>query len=182
MGGAGEAWAALGTIVLTVWLVREGHIAVLIESVSDYGALAAFLPGLLYSTFATTPIAVGGFLEMTTLAPTWQIALLGAAGATLADIGMIHGLRSPLMSELMRAVLGPDFMVHLKRFASGRVSQYAAMTIAWFLIAIPVPTDEVAMTLLGRSKLQGWRLVPFFYIADFVGVFVLLSFVEVFAH
>lgn len=181
VGATVEAWTVVGAIALTVWLVRNGYVAKFVDAVSDYGALAAFVPGLLYSTFVTTPVAVGGFLEMGSIAPIWQVALLGAAGATLADLMMINGMRSPLMAILLRAIFGKNFESFLKRFASGR-TKFLAMVLAWLLIAIPVPTDEIAMTLLGRTTLKGWRLVPFFYIADFVGIYVLLSFVDIFAH
>ena len=181
-GATVEAWTAFGAIILAVWLVRGGYFEKFVDAAADYGALAAFIPGLLYSTFVTTPIAVGGFVEMSSIAPIWHIALLGAFGATLADVAMINGARSPLMTMLLSAIFGSHFEPFLKEFASGRRTKYLAMACAWLLIAIPLPTDEVAMTLLGRSKLRGWRLLPFFYIADFVGIFVLLSFIEVFAH
>lgn len=180
-GATAEAWTAVGAIALTVWLVREGYVAHFVGAVSDYGALAAFIPGLLYSTFVTTPVAVGGFLEMSSIAPIWQVALLGAAGATMADLMMINGMRSPLMAIVLKAAFGQDFVAGLRRFASGR-TKFLAMAFAWFLIAIPVPTDEIAMALLGRTSLKGWRLIPFFFIADFAGIYALLSFVEIFAH
>lgn len=160
-------------IFVTVWAIQSGAITSLMESTAEYGILSAFVSGLMYSTFVTIAFSVAGFLALAdTAIPLWQMAVAGAIGATIADLLLVREVRSPLALVLVRAVFGTN--VHVFRGKRGPMRWIAALFGA-ALIAAPTPTDELGVVLLGASHLNSYQLVPIVFIADFVGIYVLLT-------
>src|SRR3989344_1208134 len=103
-----EAWIVVFVVALTIWLLKSGILSTALESASDFGVLSGIVAGLFYSTFVTTPLAIGGFIAIAGTVPTWQIALAGALGATIVDLALVRGIRSPLAILLVRAIVGHD--------------------------------------------------------------------------
>lgn len=169
-----EAWLVAGAIALTVWLVQSGMLASAIHFTAVYGPLSGFIAGLLYSTFITTPVAIGVLAEIGTISPIWQTAFVGAIGAMLVDLVLIRGMRSPLTEIIFQAAFGPHVMHTSKRLAKGRF-RWLAMLLGGLLIAIPLPTDELGIAMLGASHIQSWKLAPLIFVADFIGIYALVA-------
>ena len=167
-----EAWVVLAVIVATIWFLQSNVLADLVEKGSGLGPLSGFLTGLLYSTFVTTPLAIGGFIVLADTMPTWQIAMTGALGATVVDLALTRGIRSPLSVLLVQAVVGHD--IHMFRRMRGPL-RWGAGLFGALLIAIPLPTDELGVVFLGASHLQPLRLMALIFLADLIGIYGFLE-------
>ena len=167
-----EAWLVVAAVAAAVWMLRSGALASIIAWTSDWSLLSSLVVGSLYSTFITTPLAIGGFIELSKTIPIWQIALTGGLGATIVDILLVDSLRSPLAMFLVRAVAGRDVQSFGRRIARGKLRWMTALLGA-FLIAIPLPTDELGVVLFGISHLRPLQLVPLIFAADFVGIYAI---------
>jgi hypothetical protein len=108
-----------------------------------------------------------------------QIAFLGALGATLIDLVLVKGVRSPLMDSILHAAFGDRLYLFAKRLSRGKLRVISAL-LGCLLIAIPIPTDEIGVTFLGMSHLGAWRVAPLIFAADFVGIFLLASAMQAF--
>lgn len=178
-GATIEAWLVLFAIALTVWLMRSGKLAELMDASTILGPAASFVAGLMYSTFVTTPLAIGSFIELSHSANALQIAFLGAFGAAFVDLLLAKGIRSPLMDAILHAAFGDQIFSFAKKLSRGRWSTASAV-LGCILVAIPLPTDEIGVTFLGLSHTSSWRVAPFIYIADFIGIFLFVSGVRAF--
>ncbi len=175
-----EAWLVVAAAGLTVWLLQSDTLSTIMDASTAFGPLAGFVAGLMYSTFITTPIAIGSFYELAHQSSALQIAFLGALGATLVDIVLVKGVRSPLMDSILRAAFGDKLYLFARRLSKGKLRIVSAL-LGCFLIAIPVPTDEVGVTFLGMSHLGAWRVAPLIFVADFAGIFFLTSAFQTFS-
>ncbi len=169
-----EAWLVVAAIGLTIWLMRSGELAELMDASTILGPAASFVAGLMYSTFVTTPLAIGSFVELSHEANAWQIAFMGAFGAAFVDLLLAKGIRSPLMDAILHAAFGDKLFVFAKKLSRGRW-RVVSSVLGCILIAIPLPTDEVGVTFLGMSHMPSWRVAPLVYLADFIGIFLLVS-------
>ncbi|HEY4522304.1 MAG TPA: hypothetical protein VJH91_01555 [Candidatus Paceibacterota bacterium] len=172
-----EAWIVVFVVALTIWLLKSGILSTALESASDFGVLSGFVAGLLYSTFVTTPLAIGGFIALSETMPIWQIAVFGALGATIMDLILMREIRSPLSQLLVRAAIGHE--VHAFRKATGFMRWVLAI-FGGLLIAIPLPTDELGIIFLGASHLRALQLVPVIFVADLVGIYGFLEVLRAF--
>ena len=172
-----EAWVVVLVIALTIWLLKSDILSTALERASDFGILSGFAAGLLYSTFVTTPLAIGGFIALSETIPIWQIAVFGALGATIMDLVLMREIRSPLSQLLVRAAVGHE--VHAFRKVTGFM-RWALAIFGGLLIAIPLPTDELGVIFLGASHLRALKLVPVIFVADLVGIYGFLEILRAF--
>lgn len=168
-----EMWLFLIAFASSTWLFQTGLVAEAVQWTYGLGPLiAGFIGGLLYSTFVTTPFAIAGFIDLgsTNALPVWQIALTGAIGATIADLVLVKGVRSPLAAILVRSVVGHD----IEAFKSKRrtfLSRWGLGLFGGLLIATPLPTDELGVIFFSASGLNIRQMVPVILISDFVGIY-----------
>ena len=173
-----EAWLFTAMFVAAVWVYQSGIIAGIVSWTSSLGPLVGGLAaGAAFSTFITTPFAIAGFVEMGMrhVMPIWQIALGGAVGAAIVDIMLVKGIRSPLALLLVRAVIGHETETFKSRVRRKPASRWYAGLFGAFLIAIPLPTDELGVVFLGASGLNTLQMVPIILAADFTGIYAIVS-------
>ena len=173
-----EAWCFIIALVAAVWLYQAGVIAELILWVSSLGPLiGSLVAGAAFSTFVTTPFALAGFIEMGSahVVPVWQIALSGALGATIMDLLLVKGIRSPIATLIVQAVVGHDTEAFKSRIKRNPVLRWCAGIFGGFLMAIPLPTDELGVVFFGASGLRTFQMVPVIFAADFLGVYAVVS-------
>lgn len=172
-----EAWLVVGVIILTVWLFQSGMLARGIEFLAGLGPVpASLIAGAAYSTFLTTPLAVGSFVTMGEMhLPIWQIAAIGALGATIVDLLLMKGAGSPLALLIVRTVTGRSsarFRARLKRVPGLR---WIAAILGGVLVAAPLPTDELGVVFFSASGLRAFQILPLIFVADFIGVYAIVS-------
>lgn len=172
-----EAWLVVAAAGGTIWLLQSGTLANIMDASSALGPFASFVAGLMYSTFITTPIAIGSFYELAQTASAHQVAVLGALGAMIVDLVLVKGIRSPLMDSILHAAFGDKLYAFARRLSRGRLKALSVM-IGCVLVAIPLPTDEIGITFLGVSHLSAWKTAPLIFAADFVGIYLLVSAVQ----
>lgn len=173
-----EAWLFVAVLVAAYWLYSAGFIAEIVLWASSLGpVVGGIVAGAAYSTFVTTPFALAGFIQMATAhtIPAWHIALGGAIGATIVDLMLVKGVRSPLALVIVRAAVGHDVDAFQSRMRKRAASRWYAGLFGALLIAIPLPTDELGVVLLGASGLRTLQMVPIIFAADFVGIYAIVS-------
>ena len=173
-----EAWLFVVMFSAAVWVYQTGFIHDTVLWLSSFGPLIGGLAaGAAYSTFLTTPFAIAGFFEMSSsyAIPVWQIALSGAVGATIVDLLLVKGIRSPLALFFVRAVAGHDVELFKSRLRRKPVTRWYAGLMGAVLIAIPLPTDELGVVFLGASGLRTLQMIPIILAADFVGIYAIIS-------
>ena len=179
-----EAWFFVVAAAGALYLFKTGIVTELIMRVAaSEPLLAGAIVGTTYSTFVTTPFAVASLAAMgSTLAiPIWQIAVVGAVGATVSDVVLAKFLRSPLSLYIVSRVLGSRGASFKERLKKVPVVRWCVVALGSFLVAIPVPTDELGIALFDASGLRFIHMLPLFFVANFIAIYAILSFVHAIA-
>ncbi|HEY4474031.1 MAG TPA: hypothetical protein VI957_02630 [Candidatus Paceibacterota bacterium] len=142
------------------------------------GIIGIFIAGSLY-TYSFT--ASTGALLLIALAPHYpagMIAVVGGIGATLADFTLFRFIGNSLHKEITR--LSKSKLV----CEIGATSLFCK---AWFrnalgalILASPFP-DELAIALMSAAKIRKETFIWLTFIADTVGIYLLVSAAKVFA-
>src|SRR3989344_3328568 len=178
-----EAWLFVAMFSAAVWVYQSVLIVEVVRWTSSFGPLAAGIAaGAAFSTFVTTPFAIAGFIEMGSgyAIPLWQIAFSGAIGAAIVDLILVKGIRSPLALLLVHAVVGHDTELFKSKIRRRPVARWYAGLFGAVLIAIPLPTDELGVVFLGASGLSTLQMVPIIFVADFIGIYAIVSAAQAF--
>jgi hypothetical protein len=173
-----EAWLFVAVGIGSVWLYQSDLINGFLAWSAEHGPLpGALAAGVAFSTFVTTPFAIATFagIGSSITMPIWQIALVGALGATLADLFIVRWTRSPISLFLVRAIVGHDAEAFKKRVKKWPGYRWVAALVGGFLVGIPLPTDEVGLVFFSASGLRLYQITPLIFVADFVGVYALVA-------
>jgi hypothetical protein len=171
-----ECWLFVASIVFTIWFFQSGTFEHALSGTHALGPVAASLiSGAAFSTFVTTPLAIGGFASSGDAMPVWQIALLGTIGATAMDLLIVRWLRSPVAMLVVHATIGKDANALKSRLGRSALLRSCACVFGALLMAAPTPTDELGAVFFSASGLRPLHMIPLIFAADFFGIYALVS-------
>ena len=178
-----EAWVFIAAVAVAVYLIQAGTMTDVISWALGSGSLfAGVIAGSLYSTFVTTPLAVAALIGLGNALqiPLWQVAIVGAIGATISDLALARFLRSPLSLYVVERVLGHYEDAFQRGIRRSMFIRWGVVALGGLLVSLPVPTDELGIALFDASGLRLTQMVPIFLVANFIAIFTILTFVHVF--
>lgn len=179
-----EAWFFIAAVAAAFYFFQIGTVDSIIAWVLDSGSLfAGVVAGLLYSTFITTPLAVATLVGLgnTLQVSLWQVAMVGAMGATMSDLALARFLRSPLSVYVVERVLGRRRESLERGMRRNKSIRFWSVVLGAILVAIPVPTDEFAIALFDSAGLRFVNMLPIFLVANFIAIYAILTIAHIFA-
>src|SRR3989338_5855039 len=159
------------SLIATYFLLRNGNLHNVINSLGELGYLGVFVTGLFFvSTFTVAPAAAVLFTFAQDFNPL-VVALIGGLGAMVGDYVAMRFIRDRLFNELnpfLRALhlYHPVNILHSKYFA------WFGPVVGAAIIASPFP-DETGLILLGASKISPIRLLIITYLLNAIGIFLI---------
>jgi len=158
------------SIAIAILIVRLGVIDYLLLKTAEFRFLGSFIAGLFFVSIFTVAPAIGILFSLFTTGFLFETSFFAALGAVAGDFLIYRFFRSfhSLYFEELFKKLKPERIRFL--FHSG-----LAWLVPFFgviIIASPLP-DELGLALLGFSRFPIWLLVPFSFILNFVGIFIL---------
>lgn len=164
------------SFILLLLFVGTPLVQSFISQIASLGYFGIFITGMFFvSTFTVAPAAVVLY-DL-----SWQfnpiiVSVVAGAGGALGDLIIIRFLKDRVFEELR-----PLF----SRIAGKRVLNFFKTPyFGWFaplvgivIIASPFP-DEIGIGLLGVSRLKNWQFFFISFIANSVGIFLIISAVK----
>jgi hypothetical protein len=130
--------------------------------------LKAFIAGLFFtSAFTTAPAAVI-LGKLSQNAHLLVVALYGAAGAVAGDYLIFRFIRDRLGEDLSY-IIGRKAGAKLRHLLTARYARWMSPFVAMLIIASPLP-DELAITILGLTRIKTVFFIPFVFTANFIGL------------
>lgn len=167
-------------LILTYLFSQTGFFDQIIESLGVFGYFSAFVVGIFFvSTFTVVPATALLFLLGESLNIP-AVAVLAGLGAVIGDYTIFKFVKDDLSDELksvFRKVGGENLLrfhwvIHTKYFV------WLGPVLGAILIASPFP-DEMGVGLLGIYKLGDKQFAALSFILNSIGIFLLLSGIEV---
>ncbi len=160
------AYLIVGSGVIENWVLRGG----------SWWLGLAFLGGLLYTTFSTTPIAVAIFISLAGAgAPGFLVAMLGGVGAAIGDTGLLAALRIGIIDEAL-AYFARKTHGAFAKFMHRRLVRIVTILLGGIIVASPLP-DELGIAIMGLTHLPNRyiMLVSFFFNTASIATIVYLA-------
>jgi hypothetical protein len=160
-------------VILAVTLEVTGVIHQLLELTKGWALVEAFVSGLLFTSAFTTPFSMAVFFELgADQVPILPTALLGGIGAVCGDYLLFRFVRDRFGEDLL-AVFKRVGWGRLKGFFELRLFRFVTFIVAGLIIASPLP-DELAVTLLGFSKVKSFPFLLVSFTFNFLGILAIL--------
>lgn len=166
------------SLMVAYWLSHFQLFHSALLHLGNFGYLGALVGGILYVSSFT--VATGALILITLaeyMHPV-EIAFVAAIGGVIGDFLIFTLIKDDLSSELY------DLFV---RFMHGRklIKLFKRPALSWLLPVIgslivmsPFP-DEFGISLMGISTLSRLKFVLITFLLDFLGVFLLISLIQV---
>jgi len=173
-GHYGHVLADIGivasSILIAIILVQTDVLTQLLDSADEFEMLGSFIAGVFFtSVFTTAPaIATLGQVAITDSLP--QVALIGAAGAVVGDFLMFRFIKDRVSESIMEIAEAEGWLHRIKVILKRRAFRWSAFLLGGILIAAPLPTDELGISLMGFAKMKLWMFFVISYAFNAIGI------------
>ncbi len=159
--------------MVAIFVAENDAINAFLHNLGSFGYVGALFGGLLFvSTFTTvTSIVVLGILSQD-LNPI-ALALIGGVGAMLGDLIVFRFLKHNVDKELM-LVFGEEGELHAKKILKSKYIAWTLPIVGALILASPLP-DELALGLLGFSKISETKLMIISYVSNAFGILAIAA-------
>lgn len=136
--------------------------------------ISAFAAGLLFTSAFTTLPAVAFMAKIANFSSPLEIAFLGALGAVIADASIFYFVRERLVNDFFETLKKPRIK-RIDHFLKSKIIKFSLGLASGVLIALPLPTDETAFTLLGISRTKTYTFLLIAFVANFTAIYLITS-------
>ncbi len=163
------------SIVFAIMLAKSGLILKILATDGLLKPITAIIGGALFTTVFTILPASVGLIEISQTMPAVYVALLGGLGAMVVDVIIASFVRKDISKDLSA--------IRIKRFSLKwhfisvfhfGFLKWVAFVLGMAVIASPLP-DELGLFFIGISKVKAKYLPVLFFIANFIGIYALVS-------
>lgn len=158
------------SVLFAVFIVKSGIIPDLLSSISGFSALGSFVAGMFFtSIFTTAPamITLGEIAETNSLFTT---AIFGAAGAVIGDMVIFRFVKDRLSEHLLLVVKHNSWWRRIGVILKLKYFRWGTFLMGGILIASPFVPDELAISLMGLSKMKLKTFVVISFIFNVIGI------------
>lgn len=172
--GYSHALADIGIIAMSVLVavifVKTNTLSQLLNSTAQFELIGSFIAGIFFTSIFTTAPAVATFGQVAITNSLSHVVFIGAAGAVVGDILMFRFVKDRVSESVMELVEAEGWMHRTKILLKRRSFRWSAFLLGGILIAVPLPTDELGISLMGFAKMKLWMFILISYIFNAAGI------------
>jgi hypothetical protein len=158
-----------GSIALAVYLSQSGALQSILASTAHIRYLDAFVAvGFFTSLFTVAPATVAIAQLAQNGEPFWELVLIGALGAMLADALILTIIKDTLTEHILAAVRHSK-SERLKYFFRRGKTRLAGTLLGAVIVASPLP-DEAGLFLMGLARAPRYVTLVLTYSLNAAGI------------
>jgi len=158
-----------GSVVLAVVLVRTDALTAALAAAEPTRFLGPFVVGAFFTSFFTVAPATAAIAELArTGTSVEQLALVGGAGAMVADLVIFKILKDTVAEHVLAAVRHSR-SERLKYFFRRGKTRLAGTLLGAVIVASPFP-DELGLLLMGLSRAPWYATLLLTYLLNTAGI------------
>lgn len=161
-------------LFIAVLLWHNNVIDSVLASLSEARLLSAFIAGLFFTSGFTTLPAVAFMAKVAQITPPITVALLGALGAVIGDAAIFYFVRERLAEDFMETLKKPRIK-RINHLLKSKIIRFSLGIVSGVLIALPLPTDETAFTIMGLSRTKTYMFLIIAFTANFLAIYIMAS-------
>lgn len=163
--------------ILALALSYSGIIGGVIKLLGNT-AIASFVSGIFWTSIFTIAPASVAFAHIAEYAPSIAVALWGGLGAMCGDLVLFFFIRDRFANDLIDSIK-PKVAKHILNSFHLGFMKWLSPLLGALIIASPLP-DELALTLMGLSKVRVAILIPVSFVMNTLGIYLIIWFSGVF--
>lgn len=157
------------SILIALLLVKSEALGLILSGAASLKLVGSFIAGIFFtSVFTTAPaiVTLGSIASEHSLLLT---ALFGAFGAVLGDLIIFSFIRDRLSEHLMILMEHTSYWKRVKALFRLKYFRWGTFLLGGLLISSPLP-DELAISLLGFTKMKTKFFIPLSFVFNFIGI------------
>lgn len=161
------------SIAIFAYFAEQPFVGARIAVIGSFGYLGAFFTGVLFTSTFTVTLAMVLLYHLASMLPPLEVAVIAGLGAVLGDYLIFKFIKDRFFEELKPLFrhLGGSHVAAL--FATPYFGWLLPLVGA-FLLATPGP-DELAVSILGLSKMKNWEFMTITFILHAIGIFIVVT-------
>ena len=165
---AENLWILAFSVIAAVFLAKSGVFEQILTSTKESEIIGSFIAGLFFTSLFTVAPATVALAEIAQANSVIMVALIGALGAVIGDMVLFNFLKTHLSDELF------SLFTHIKikrwqRIFHFKAFHWAMVILGALVIASPLP-DELALALMGITKIKASLLIPISFVFNGLGI------------
>ncbi len=160
------------SILLTLVLIKTEALSTILGGAVSLKLLGSFIAGIFFTSVFTTIPAIVTLGEISTHNSLYLTALFGAIGAVLGDLVIFRFIRDRLSEHLTILMEHTTYWRRVTALFKLRYFRWLTFLLGGLIISSPFP-DEIAISLLGFSKMKTWTFIPLSFIFNFIGILLI---------
>lgn len=161
------------SLSLVWWLVKDGLLHTIVDSVLPIRFVAELMAGVFYASFLTSPLSIAMLAVLAERNNPILIALFGGLGAVLGDFIILKFFKAELSNEA--DTISRDLQLQkVNNFLKKWRLEFLTPMLGAIIIASPLP-DELGLVLLGVSHLKYYQIALLSYILNTAGILLIVT-------
>ena len=159
------------SIIVAILLAKAGVFETMLARTQNIKLISSFIIGMFFTSLFTAAPATAAFGELAHTNSIFLIAIFGGLGAMVGDFILFKFLKKNISDNFIILFSHPKSerllkIMHLNFF------HWLLIFVGALVIASPLP-DELGLALMGISELKPRFLLPFSFLMNTIGIFIL---------
>jgi len=161
------------SVVIVFLLSQIPYFREAILGIGDWGYFGAIAIGFFYVITFTTVPALAVLYNLSLFLNPIELSLLAGVGSVIGDLVMFKLFKNKSLLHFHSEERKTKHS-SLQRALHKRYLTWLTPILGALIIASPIP-DELGISLLSVSKIKQWQFIILTYILDSVGIYLLLT-------
>jgi len=160
------------SVLIAFLLIRFGVVQDVVSSVNELKIIGSFIAGFFFtSAFTIAPAAIA-LTEISQSTSPVTVAFWGALGSLVGDLVIYLFVRDRFSDDLIEVLHTFKNERKIKNFFKKGFFRWLSPVLGALIIASPLP-DELAIALMGISKVRMSLFIPIVFVMSFFGILIL---------
>jgi predicted Na+-dependent transporter len=160
--------------ILAIILVKSNQAVNFSSTINSYPVLFAYLSGILFASTFTVTTGALILISLSQTNPIIIISILATLGAITCDSFIFLAIKDKVADHISETYSYFSRHNHLHKILHTRYFAWTLPVIGAILMATPLP-DEIAVSLLGLSKLSYSKFIAIALVSHFLGISLILT-------
>ncbi len=160
------------SVLIAIILVKTNTISSILDSTTELKFLGNFIAGMFFTSIFTTAPAIVTLGELSQINSVISVAFFGALGAVVGDLVIFRFVRDRLSEHLTELVKHDSFWKRIKALFRLKYFRWITFLIGGLILASPFP-DELAISLLGVTKMRISVFIATSFVFNFLGIYII---------
>jgi len=160
------------SVLIAFLLIRFGVVQDVVSSVNELKIIGSFIAGFFFtSAFTIAPAAIA-LTEISQSTSPVTVAFWGALGSLVGDLVIYLFVRDRFSDDLIEVLHTFKNERKIKNFFKKGFFRWLSPVLGALIIASPLP-DELAIAIMGISKVRMSLFIPIVFVMSFFGILIL---------